>query len=314
MIHPRRLFVSVVTAGLLIASIAPPVWSQVVNRSAMVHPSSLPLAAETWSFDLTTTGQDLHWTSPTSVDPNALGYDVTFELTALEVTVSFLGIPFGPFDLLAEIPPELKSASALAPGPAPLQIVDIHVEVPPAPATPAVTGDVSMGLNASGSGFFDFANVTLGTVTIDVPIFGQVEAQIESVRFAGITTIGESQWFPVDLPSMGTNGPPLLWGAGELLGNDPMSITLVNALPSSFASLVVGFGYLGSPLKGGILVPTPDLFVLGIPTGAQGLVNLSSTWPTGVPPGFTFYVQAWVEDPGGVAGVASSNGLAATTP
>jgi hypothetical protein len=39
-----------------------------------------------------------------------------------------------------------------------------------------------------------------------------------------------------------------------------------------------------------------------------------STWPAGLPSGFTFILQCWQKDPAGVAGFSASNGLGGTTP
>ena len=72
--------------------------------------------------------------------------------------------------------------------------------------------------------------------------------------------------------------------------------------------LFVGLSELGAPFKGGTLVPAVDLLV-PLTTDAAGGTSLQATWPAGIPPGFNFWVQVWIADPGGPVGFAASNGL-----
>ena len=44
-------------------------------------------AQQAWTFDVTTTGQDIHWISPTAVNPNSPGYDTTYHIDLVEVKV-----------------------------------------------------------------------------------------------------------------------------------------------------------------------------------------------------------------------------------
>jgi hypothetical protein len=53
---------------------------------------------------------------------------------------------------------------------------------------------------------------------------------------------------------------------------------------------------------------------VGLPTGPAGQLALNGVWPVGLPPGFSLYMQDWVVDPGGPAGLAASNALRAVTP
>ena len=112
----------------------------------------------------------------------------------------------------------------------------------------------------------------------------------------------------------GTLAAPALAGGGTLAPGSPVSLTLEGALPATTATLVLGTGVLGVPFKGGVMVPDPLLFVFGLPTGAGGGFLLSSTWPPGLPAGFTLVLQAWVTDAGGPAGYSASNGVKGTAP
>lgn len=113
---------------------------------------------------------------------------------------------------------------------------------------------------------------------------------------------------------MGTNGVPSLEGTGTLASGDPVSLALSDALANSTTSLVIGFAAVNVPFKGGVLVPNPDVLVLGLPTDATGGLLLPNTWPNGIPPTTTLYFQHWVQDPAGPKGLSASNGLSGTTP
>jgi len=127
-----------------------------------------------------------------------------------------------------------------------------------------------------------------------------------------ITLVG--CWKDLGLGLAGVSGPPVLAGAGTLLAGDPLTIALSNARPFSTAALIVGFGQLDAPFKGGTLVPTVDLLIAGLPVDGAGSLLLPATWPAGLPSDFSLYFQAWVADAAGPHGFAASNGLSATTP
>jgi hypothetical protein len=112
----------------------------------------------------------------------------------------------------------------------------------------------------------------------------------------------------------GTLAAPVLVGGGTLAPNSTVSLTLSGALPATTATLVLGTAVLDQPFKGGVMVPDPLLFVLGLPTGAAGTLALSAPWPPNLPAGLDLVFQYWVSDPGGPAGFSASNGVKATTP
>ncbi len=113
----------------------------------------------------------------------------------------------------------------------------------------------------------------------------------------------------------GTAGTPILAATGTLAGGSPIAVTLSQGLPSGAAWLVVGTAYAGLPFEGGTLVPSPQWLLGPLPLDASGALSLATTWPAGVPLGFSVFLQAWVVDPAGPAGwYAASNGLALTQP
>lgn len=124
---------------------------------------------------------------------------------------------------------------------------------------------------------------------------------------------GQTPWSDLGSGIAGTKGVPLVIGSGSLQPNSPVAVSLLGALPNTTATLVIGTSQLGAPFLGGILVPAPD-FLITLSTGGNGTFTLASTWPPGVPSGFTFWIQAWIFDPAGPAGFAASPAVAGTAP
>src|SRR6187402_2819665 len=124
--------------------------------------------SQTWSFDQTTTGQDLSWTSPTAVAPNAAVYASSFVITKVEVDVKWSFITLNDLDVTGQVPPESLSGSGTLAGPAPVELVGQPVVVPPPPETPALSALLSLGLDASGHGYMTASGVQLGTMQVDL--------------------------------------------------------------------------------------------------------------------------------------------------
>lgn len=149
--------------------------------------------AQSWSFDVTTQGQDVFWTSPTAVDPDASAYHGAYQLTLIEVGISWNGIPFGTIDVTDEVPEEDRQGEQTVDGPAPILLLDNQIvapEPPEPPEPPAIIATVRVELDGDGFGKVSITDVTLGTVTVDLgfPI-GVQTVQITSVRVAGAMDI-----------------------------------------------------------------------------------------------------------------------------
>ncbi|HEX5009554.1 MAG TPA: hypothetical protein VFY71_04060 [Planctomycetota bacterium] len=112
----------------------------------------------------------------------------------------------------------------------------------------------------------------------------------------------------------GTKGVPVLIAGGTLAAGEPMTLKLNEARPFSLAYLFVGLGALNAPFKGGVMIPTLDLVLSGLPTDKHGQFLLSTPFPSGVPSGFSLWFQYWISDPAGPKGFAASNGAHGTTP
>jgi hypothetical protein len=181
------------------------------------------------------------------------------------------------------------------------------------------TGIVAMDQVLSDAGFPSAPDTFVCRATTDdgnVIVGGGISGGGGPFGFGGFIYERETveTWTDLGNALAGTNGEPHVTGSGSLEPLSPVSLTLSNALPSGQAYLVFGFSQLSAPFKGGVLEPNPDLVFDPLPTDGAGGLLLSTHWPSGVPSGFTSYMQFWVPDAGGPKGFAASNGLAGTTP
>jgi hypothetical protein len=124
----------------------------------------------------------------------------------------------------------------------------------------------------------------------------------------------EGTWTDLGNGLAGTTGEPLFEGEGPLIADLSVTLSLSNALPESQSALFIGLSSILAPFKGGVVVPNPDILILGLPTGPLGELVLTAHWPHGLPAAFTLYFQHWILDPAAPAGLSASNGLAGTTP
>ena len=105
----------------------------------------------------------------------------------------------------------------------------------------------------------------------------------------------------------GSNGLPVLHGSGNVAANQTIAVTMTGALANTLAVQVIGFlpGYMS--LRGGVLVPNPDIVLFGL-TDAAGTLPLSLVWPAS-PPSYGVFFQYGVFDGAAVQGVSMSNAL-----
>lgn len=140
-----------------------------------------------------------------------------------------------------------------------------------------------------------------------------------SVVLLGISTgISKAQvscptWRDYGQGLAGTAGIPALVGSGNLTAGASVTLTVSGGRPSAFAFLVVGAAPLGARFCGGVMVPFPTRLI-PITLNGAGSVSLTGPWPAGIPAGSTFFYQAWIFDPAGVAGCSATNAVAGTTP
>lgn len=121
-------------------------------------------------------------------------------------------------------------------------------------------------------------------------------------------------WTSLGSGLAGSSGIPSLTGEGGLTAGETTTLVIQRAKALSSAWLVIGLGKLAAPFKQGVLVPSPDLVLGGIPIDATGKATLSFVWPAGLPAGLATYHQVWISDPAAAAGLSATNGLQALTP
>lgn len=114
---------------------------------------------------------------------------------------------------------------------------------------------------------------------------------------------------------------PELTAQGDLapLSTLDMQVDMPNLLnTTSVAYMVVGANRIDAPFKGGVMVPSPDVvltFPLDTSSTTSADLELSETWPAGIPSGVVSYVQWWVTYDGPLFdGILASNALSMTTP
>ena len=103
---------------------------------------------------------------------------------------------------------------------------------------------------------------------------------------------------PLTILSGGVIGPlgvpPVLQALGTACPGNSISMNVFGAPTNTTAYLIGGLSELGVPFKGGVLWPDPNSgSIIPVPTGG-GLINLSTTWPAGLPTPLTFTFQYWI--------------------
>jgi hypothetical protein len=202
-----------------------------------------------WQVDETTTGGEVSWTSPTSVDPNAPRYEGSYTIITAEAGISWMGIPFPAIDVTSLLDPEDLSDIDITNGPAPVELSNRSVEYPePDPENPqpvAVTADVLITLDENGYGQASITNVTLGTLEVNLGgIFGTQEVTVTSLRVVLDVTVQ-----PLDIPAdvdrdceVGVNDFFALlqhWGACPVESPCPWDIAPVDAETGDYGDGVV---------------------------------------------------------------------------
>lgn len=112
----------------------------------------------------------------------------------------------------------------------------------------------------------------------------------------------------------GTSGNPILSSGGNLLGGTNASLDTSNGAANAIAFFVIGASQLNAPLKGGIIVPNPDIVIDGLVTDAMGALPLGGTVPAGIIGGVTLFFQTWMQDAGAVQGFSATNAVSVVTP
>lgn len=180
--------------------------------------------------------------------------------------------------------------------------------------------DFSEGSNAWGSLRFDLAAAATthglnlaGTFYVAIAEEGSLPfGFLNGVAFDDVM-LDHSPFNDLGNGLAGTHGVPTLSGTGTLLAGDALDLALDGALENATTAMIIGSTNLSVPVKGGTLVPFPELLLIGV-SGPTGSIGYAGTWPAGIPMQSTFYFQCWITDPAAIRGFAASNALEAVTP
>jgi hypothetical protein len=132
-------------------------------------------------------------------------------------------------------------------------------------------------------------------------------------RGSGPMLNGYDGWWGLGHALDGAMGAPLLRGYGPLKAGEQVTIELTNAKPSAIVAVYVGFSRIDAPFMGGVMVPHPDIVVVGPHTDAMGTLTLTTSVPQDVPSGIKSYYQCWIADATQPLGLAASNALMGET-
>jgi len=165
---------------------------------------ALPASADTihWDFSESTTGEDVHWLSTTTINPNVDQIEYDYEITYVAVDVVFLGITFHE-EVTGLIDPKLLSGTEIVDGPAPIIVLDESYEIDGDDASCSgsspdidVAIDMFVQVNGKGRGQLDITNIFLEDVWVDTGFpFGCQNLQIDRIYMDGQIDVTE-----IDLP------------------------------------------------------------------------------------------------------------------
>ncbi|GEM_PF-1289630 len=148
------------------------------------------------------------------------------------------------------------------------------------------------------------SSAPIGRINVNDELLGG-----ELVDDIHVYSAGATPWKDLGNGLPGTAGTPLLAGTGPLSAGSANQIDLTNALAAGTTNLVWGFSLINLPFKGGVIGPSIDILLSGLPLDASGSLTIPFVWPAGVPAGTQFWLQHWIADPAGPSGFAASNTL-----
>jgi len=162
----------------------------------------------------------------------------------------------------------------------------------------------------SVAGQVDYTNDGIPDVLVGAnqdPLTGEEPGFVKLVSYV-------SPWEDLGSPLAGVQGEPLLDVGGTLTPDTLVRLELYDAVPFGATVLVVGLTDWSVPFAGGLMVPSIDVALGGLPLDGEGAVDIDGFWPSGVPAGVEAYFQFWTPDPAGVQGFSASNAMLAVTP
>lgn len=218
-----------------------------------------------------------------------------------------------------------STASCLTPDGPPAANFNEFGSSGPAPLTANFT-DFSGGAITSWSWNFGDG----GTSTQVSPFHTYTTAGVYDVS---LTVTGPSGFDTIVKPNLVNVSPPLavftdLGGGspGALFGVPELSVTssllpgenfaaqLIGTPPVSLTMVWISFASTPVPAFNGVVHPFPPAQQLFFFTSLFGVIDLNTTWPSGIAAGLDIFLQFFVQDGSVVEGVTLSNAVKGTTP
>lgn len=165
------------------------------------------------------------------------------------------------------------------------------------------------GTTSSGFGFANPVAIPSGVASLDINGDFLPDLLVTDAA-TGKLLVMENQLAPwIDLGGAvaGMQGPITLTAEGTPSAGSTVSLTASGARLTETGILVAGLSKVSIPFQGGALVPTPTV-MLPVSPGT----SLIFTWPDGLAPGSSVYLQAWFGAfaPAGASGSAALRAIA----
>jgi hypothetical protein len=134
-----------------------------------------------WEFIASSSGENYIWVSPKPIAADGQFYEMLYTVQSATVMVSYIGINFGPIDVMDMIPDEHIESWNGMPGPAPLDFSWYEVVAPEDQDPPAIAYDWIVEVNEQGYVTYRMENLYFGQSEYDLGWpWGSVTVNIES--------------------------------------------------------------------------------------------------------------------------------------
>ncbi len=127
-----------------------------------------PPASGDWSFPRSSEGEDVVWVSPTAIDASGQRYEFIYHITAATVHVTYLGVVFGPIDVMDMIPEGHITTWESRDTTTPMAFCTRTVVTPDPPEKPSLRYDWRIEVGAKGYVSFFMEDLYFGQADYDL--------------------------------------------------------------------------------------------------------------------------------------------------
>jgi hypothetical protein len=121
-----------------------------------------------WSFSASSEGEDVLWVAPTTIDATGQGYEFVYDITAATVHVAYLGVVFGPIDVMDMIPESAITTWESKVATTPMAFCTRTVVTPDPPEEPSLRYDWRIEVGAKGTVSYFMENLYFGQADYDL--------------------------------------------------------------------------------------------------------------------------------------------------